>query len=346
MDSAPRRVDIAWATIGRLLIAAALVWTWLHVWQWMLLFVAAIFIAIALDPVVAWLERRGLRRSYAAPLVVLLLGGVTTAFLYYSAASLVAEGRIVTHRINEIEDAVVKNVPPEILRLMPRLESTAPQLGSYFAAFGRAVVNGLLSAAVALVLTIYLLLDGRRTYAWFKAYARREHRPRVDETAAKARAAILAYMIGNAATSLIAFVCTWIALAAMNVPAALLLALLAGLSDFIPVLGFFLSAAPALVLGFSVSVAVGLAVVAFYILYNTVETYYISPKVYGSSLQMSNLAVIAAFALGAELGGVVGALIALPLVAIYPVVEDVWLRDRLGPDVARDHRRIEQSDEH
>ena len=56
---------------------------------------------------------------------------------------------------------------------------------------------------------------------------------------------------------------------------------------------------------------------------------------------MSNLAVIAAFALGAELGGVVGALIALPLVAIYPVVEDVWLRDRLGPDVVPwNHRRI------
>jgi predicted PurR-regulated permease PerM len=132
----------------------------------------------------------------------------------------------------------------------------------------------------------------------------------------------------------------------MNVPAALLLALLAGLSDFVPVVGFFLSAAPALVLGFAVSVPVGFAVAGFYVLYNAIETYYISPKVYGSRLQMSNLAVIGAFALGAELGGVVGALIALPLVAIYPVVEDMWLRDRLGPDVVGDHRRIEQSEEH
>ena len=215
----------------------------------------------------------------------ILLGGVTAAFLYYSAASLVAEGRIVTHRINEIEDAVVKSVPPEILKVdaAPRINRAATgQLlcgvrpgGDQWPALG----------GIALVLTIYLLLDGRRTYEWFKAYTRREHRPRVDETAAKARAAILAYVIGNAATSLIAFVCTWIALAAMNVPAALLLALLAGLSDFIPVLGFFLSAAPALVLGFSVSVSVGFAVVAFYILYNAVETYCISPKVYGSRLQ-------------------------------------------------------------
>jgi predicted PurR-regulated permease PerM len=346
MDSAPRRVDISWATIARLIIAAALVWIWLHVWQWVLLFVAAIFIAIALDPLVIWLEQRVVRRIYAAPAVVFLLGGVIGAFLYYSGASLVAEGRIVTARINEIQNTIVRSVPAEIWRLMPRLDSTGTQLGDYVAAFGRAVMNGLLSAVIALILTIYLLLDGRRTYEWFKAYAPRQHRPRVHETAVKAREAILAYVIGNAATSLIAFACTWIALAVLNVPAALLLALLAGLSDFIPVVGFFLSAAPALILGFAVSVPVGFAVAVFYILYNAIETYYISPKVYGRGLKMSNLAVIAAFALGAELGGVVGALIALPLVAIYPVVEDVWLRDRLGPDVVRDHRRIEQSEEH
>lgn len=47
--------------------------------------------------------------------------------------------------------------------------------------------------------------------------------------------------------------------------------------------------------------------------------------VYGSQLRLSNLAVLLAFAVGAELGGVVGALLALPVAAIYPVVEDIWL---------------------
>ena len=126
----------------------------------------------------------------------------------------------------------------------------------------------------------------------------------------------------------------------MNVPAALLLALLAGLSDFIPVLGFFLSAAPVLVLGFRCRYRLALPLSRSTFCTTRSMTYYISPKVYGSSLQMSNLAVIAAFALGAELGGVVGALIALPLVAIYPVVEDVAPRPA-GSRCIRDHRRIE-----
>ena len=47
---------------------------------------------------------------------------------------------------------------------------------------------------------------------------------------------------------------------------------------------------------------------------------------------MSNLAVIIAFAVGAEIGGVGGALLALPFAALYPVIERVWLKDYLARD--------------
>jgi predicted PurR-regulated permease PerM len=80
--------------------------------------------------------------------------------------------------------------------------------------------------------------------------------------------------------------------------------------------------------------------------YNAVETYYISPKVYGNQLRLSSLAVILAFAIGAELGGVIGALVALPIAAMYPTIETIWLADRLAPEVTADHRRIEHTKEH
>ena len=85
---------------------------------------------------------------------------------------------------------------------------------------------------------------------------------------------------------------------------------------------------------------------SFNAVYNAIENYYIAPKVYGNQMRLSSLAVILAFAVGAELGGVVGALVALPIAAMYPAIESLWLADRLGPGVARDHRRIEQSEEH
>ena len=131
----------------------------------------------------------------------------------------------------------------------------------------------------------------------------------------------------------------------MQVPAALLLALLAGILDFVPVVGFFLSAAPAIMLALTVSPGVAAGVAAFYVAYNMVENYYIQPKVYGRELELSDLAVITAFLVGGTLGGVLGALIALPVAAAYPSVERIWFDKPGDTDTADEHRRIQAQSE-
>jgi predicted PurR-regulated permease PerM len=210
----------------------------------------------------------------------------------------------------------------------------------------RAFGAGIAGIAVALIVTVYLLLDGRRTYQWLVAFVPAPNRPRVHATAMCAREVIAAYVRGNVITSVLCAAITWIVLAALHVPAALVLALLAGIFDFVPVVGFILSAAPAVLLAFVVSPIVALAVAIFYVLYNVVENYYIQPKVYGRELRLSDLAVIAAFLVGAELGGVLGAVIALPIAAMYPAVERIWF-DRPGAnDTADEHRRIQAQPEH
>ncbi len=153
-------------------------------------------------------------------------------------------------------------------------------------------------------------------------------------------------MRGNVATSIIATIFTYVVLLLLKVPAALLLALLAGLLNFIPVVGMILSILPAVVLALTVSVTTALAVAGIYLAYNAVENYYIQPRVYGHAMRLSSLAVLAAFAAGAELAGVVGALIALPLAAMYPPLEKIWLREQLDPAAVADHERIEKTDEH
>lgn len=57
-------------------------------------------------------------------------------------------------------------------------------------------------------------------------------------------------------------------------------------------------------------------------------------------LKLSNVAVVLAFAVGAELAGVVGALIALPIAAAYPAIERIWLREQVGEETVREHKAI------
>jgi predicted PurR-regulated permease PerM len=103
---------------------------------------------------------------------------------------------------------------------------------------------------------------------------------------------------------------------------------------------------PAVLLGLTVSIWTAVGVVIYHACYNVVENYYITPKVYGHELRLSSLAVITAFAVGAELGGVIGALVSLPIAAMYPAIERIWLGDRIGPATVKAHQRIEKSAEH
>ncbi len=338
----PRVVAISSGTFLRAVVAVALVWTWLRLWQWVMIAFVAVAIAVALEPAIRWLDRRGLRRAYAAPLLILGGTGVLLAFLVLSAASLSSDAGVLQTRVTEFYGAVIGSLPAA---LQQAARSYAPGT-DWFVEAGRTLLGGAAGLGVVLVLAVYFLLDGRRTYDWLVAYAPARSRDKVHETAQGAAEAIAEYARGNLITSALSAVATWVVLLALHVPAALLLGVLAGVCDFLPVIGILLSAGPAILLALTVSPTAAVVVAGFFVVYNVVENYYIQPKVYGKAMALSDLAVIGAFLAGAELGGVLGALVALPLAATYPVVERVWLRDTARRDLPREHERIEAQPEH
>jgi predicted PurR-regulated permease PerM len=298
-------------------------------------------IAIAADPAIHWLDRRGLKRGYGAPLLVLGGAALVAGFFALSAASLVADAQLLEQRAIDFYQGVLATLPTSTQRAVGSLAPTPESL----LAAGQMALGGVGAVALALVLAVYFLVDGRRTYAWLRAFVPARHRAQVDETAAGACVAIAAYMRGNLITSVIAGAAAFVVLSVLHVPAALLLAVLAFICDFLPVVGLVLSAGPAILLGLMVSPTVAVAVFGYFVAYHVIENYYIGPRVYGGELRLSDLAVIAAFLVGAELGGVLGALVALPLAAIYPVIERVWLRETRA-DLPRVHERIEAQPEH
>ena len=141
---------------------------------------------------------------------------------------------------------------------------------------------------------------------------------------------VFAYVAGQAITSLLVFVCTFVVLRLLHVPAPLTLAVLAGVFDVLPVLGFFLMAAPAALLGLTVSPGTALAVTTYCVAYHLVENYFIVPKVYGSRLRLSTLAVLLSLLAADLIAGIPGAILALPVVASYPIIERIWLGPWLG----------------
>lgn len=343
MAESRRTIDIAPSAIIKILAAIVAVWLWLQLWPLVMILIVAIVLAIALDPVVRWLEDRRVPCAIGATITVLVLTAVVVGFFWLAGASLAGQAQQLGARFSTFENQALASLPSWVADAIRRQGGSAAsgQWTGYALDAGRLMLTAAIAAVLALILTIYLLVEGRRTYAWLAAYAPPAQRERVHVTAREACRAISAYVIGNIVTSILATVYTMIVLSLLHVPAALLLAILAGVFDFVPVLGFICSALPAVLLAMSVSATAALTVAVLYVAYHLTENYYISPKVYGDRLRLSNLAVILAFAVGAEIGGIVGALVALPLAALYPVIESVWLRAYLKREALETHRRIE-----
>ena len=340
-----RQVRVPVSTIVKILLAAAAVWAIIKLATLIAVVLVGVVIAIACDPVVVWLERHRVKRWLGSMLVVGALSATIVVFLAFTGTSLAAQGRQVLENLLKFRQTLAGALPrplAHIVRGSGTPNSDAALIAQYAVDAGRIISTMLLGAVVVAFLTVYLLIEGRMTWAWLVAYVPPRNRGRVGETAESARAAILRYIVGNVATSVFAGVVVFVALALLKVPAALLLAALAGICDFIPVLGFIVSAVPAVLLALTVSGTTALVVGVVYVSYHAVENYLIAPRVYGNRLRLSNLAVLIAFAIGAELFGVIGALLALPVAAMYPCIEDIWLKDYLARDAAEGHRRIER----
>jgi predicted PurR-regulated permease PerM len=303
----------------------------------------AVIIAVGLAPIITTLERRSWPRWVAASASVTVLVAVIVGFLILMWSSLARDSTDLSERLGQIEHEIVTQAPEPIVAILHQPVSgsaSASVLASYAQGIGRSLLWFGAAFALAWILVVYLLIEAQVTYRWVRGFVPERLRAPFDQTAAKAREAAFGYVVGNIVTSICAGVYVFAWLTILHVPAAILLAFLAFLFDFVPVLGFFLSCAPAVAMASTVSPMLGLTMIPIYLAYHFIENYLIAPRVYGSRLRLSNVAVLIAFAVGAELGGIAGALLALPIAAVYPAIERLWLRRPFGDEVVREHERI------
>jgi predicted PurR-regulated permease PerM len=335
----PTTVEVPWRTVLKVVAAIALVWVWLQIWQIALVLGVAVFLAVTLDPVIRWLMRRGLSRGAASIVLCATLMLMAAAFVWMTWATLNDETQYLTQHVADFERQVVARLP-EWARPSTEGGDVRSLVGPLAARLGSSVVSALAITVFGFVLTMYLLSEGPRIQQWLLAFVPERHRARTTRTLDEGRAVVFGYVAGNVIMSTISFVVTLVALLVLKVPAAFLIALLTGILDCVPVVGVILSGVPAVIVASTVSTTAAIVVAALYITYNLIETYVLSPWAYGDRLSVSNVAVILAFAIGAELAGVIGALIALPIVALYPAIERIWLRDELPDGTVRDHRAL------
>ncbi|TMM10913.1 MAG: AI-2E family transporter [Actinobacteria bacterium] len=339
-----RVVDFRTRTIVRLLaiaigvlvlvefvLAARRVLTWVAI---------ALFLALALDPLVNLIQRRvRLRRApaivVAYVLVLLVVIGVGWSFvpkLTDEVNGLVQAlpGYVhdVTHgrgRLGFLETRyhVVEKVREQVNK---GGASRLLGLSGTVLTITKSVIAVVTATVTIVFLTFFMLLEGRgwaeAGYALFPEHAR----PRVRRVAYDIYRTVGGYVTGNLLISVIAGVSATIVLLIMNVPYAVALGLVVAIFDLIPLAGATIAGIIVVTVAFLHSVPAGIVAAVFIIVYQQVENHFLQPVVYGRTVQLSPLTVLIAVLVGAELSGVVGALAAIPVAGAIQVI----VRDQLS----------------
>ncbi|MBY0372104.1 AI-2E family transporter [bacterium] len=311
-------------------------------WSFFLVIFLSILIAVTLHPAVTFLERRIPRWAAIAVVSVLLVAGLagTVALLTPSLTNQITD---ISDKLPQLQKQVLDQLPVggslrEFAEKSLRNLSKGGKWMEEIATAGMTAAGGLAGFILLLVLAIYFLVDGPRTYDWVLAYLSPQNRVKLEETAKDVSKVIVSYISGQFITSVLAALFVFAVLLSFKVPGALVLAVLAGVFDVLPVVGFFISFVPVCLFALTVSPQTALAVAALYVVYHAFENYFIVPKVYGNRLEVSGLVVLVTLIIAAEVAGVLGAIAVLPVVASYPIVERIWLAKYLRPEALKNHQ--------
>ncbi len=328
------------ATLIGVFVGLYLLWLTRQIIIWLLI---AIFLAVALDPLVSLFQRHGIR---SRGLAVLAAIGVVAAAL--TGVGLLLVPPLVT-QIGELADSLPQYVddltsgrgPLGFLerdyQVVERVRERVEEGGAGGLVVGIAggalnVAAGVLTAIVAVVtitvMVIFLLLGGPRWIEAFYGSMPDESQERWRTVGNDLYRSTGGYVRGNLAISLVAGVSAAAVLLILGIEYALALALVVAILDLVPLVGATLGAAVVLgVVAFD-SVTAAIIWLIFAAVYQQVENHLIQPLVYGRMVLLPPFAVLLAVLVGAQLGGVVGALGAIPIASAIQIIVVELIRER------------------
>ncbi|HEY0402519.1 MAG TPA: AI-2E family transporter [Blastococcus sp.] len=349
-DRRPVPVRTILTTIGLVLATALLLYIVLHIRQVLTWIVVGAFFAVALYPVVGWVQRRllgGRRRALATFLVFLvvlvLLAAVIAAFAVPLAneatkvagqlPGLIADARAGRGSIGDLLQRThalewVQNNQDKISNFANGLTAPAAAVASGFA-------TGIAGALTVFVLAYLMVLEGPKVIDGAINVFPPATGERIGRVGADCAKSVTGYLSGNLLISVICGGLTYVVLLISGVPFAGLIALFVGIADLLPLVGATIGGTVAVLAGFIHSVPAGIAVLVFFVLYQQLENHLLQPLIFARTVKLNPLTVIVAILIGAELMGILGALLAIPVASVIQVIlRDVW-----------DHRRGQLKDE-
>ncbi len=293
-----------------------------------------ITLAESLAPIANWLSR-WLPRAIAVVLVYLALLLVLAAIGYALIPTLASQIREASNRIPDLVTIIQQWLASRNLQVSGNvLNALTSQIGSVSSALVSlpvALFSSLLDIVVIFFISIYWLMEAPAIRDFFLSLFPGGRRERVGGVLDKMGQQMGGFIRGAFLDGLVIGTSTYVGLYLLGINYALVLGLLAGLLEFVPWVGPIIAAVPLVGSALLQSPTKALLALGFVLVLHQFEGNIVLPNIMGTQTAISPLLVILALLAGGAIGGILGAIIAIPLAAALRV----FVREVIAPAVRR-----------
>ena len=300
-------------------------------------------LACGLNPIVNWVSRRAkLSRTPAIFLVVTLVFGVIATLLFIALQSLLSQTvalldqlpafteEVVTQlrldrylNLNSQEDIVTK------LQSVLGSSTTSGAIQNQLFSFTSNLFSSVLTLITLAAITFYQLSAPEKIKNFLVSIPRPQDRVRARKILEKVETQLGRWLIGQIGLVIGLGLSSYIGFRLFGVGFALPLAILAGASDIVPVIGPVVAIIPLIIVAFAtLPVPLAIGVILYFLLLQQIEGNVFVPKVMERTVGLDAIVVIVAIMIGSQILGILGALLAIPIAVILVILYTEWQNTR------------------
>lgn len=298
--------------------------------------IIALFLALAMEPMILWLVKHGWKRGAATATVLFSLLAAAAAVIALFGRMFLEQAGDLIRSLPSTYDSVTLWAEKQFDVVIPEMEDLQAQLlqdygnevASRALAIGTSVIGGLFAFATILLVSYYLAAAGPKFRASICGWLRPKNQTEVLRLWEITQIKISDYINSRVVLAAIASFFTGVFLTIIDIPYALPLALFTGVvSQFVPTIGTYIGGALPIVFALTGgSWQKAVMALGFIILYQQVENMWLSPKISARALQMNPaVSFVVVLAFGAVFGAL-GAFLSLPVAATIQAVATTYLR--------------------
>lgn len=323
-------VQVSWKTI--LLIASLVFGAWLiyTIGDFLILLFASTVVATALAPYVRRLEARGLPRWAAATVIYLGIFLVLGLVLVLVVPTITQQVGDLVENWPNINSSLQQSLSQNqaLSGIYDSLTKSSAGGGSLFSQvvnITSVFVNGIATTVLFFVLTFYLLMNGRKLARFLIGLLPTgKQQQRYGKLVSQMSERMGFWFRGQFIISFMTFVVVWIVLSLLRVEYALTLALIAGVAEFVPLIGSWIGGAPAVLVAFGQAPMLALFVGLFFFAWQSFQGYIISPQIMRQAIGVPSIFILISVLILAKLIGFVGVFLAAPIAAAVAVLVEEY----------------------